>query len=101
MGRLTLIGAQDALILLRASFSAPTVQHLLRCCPSAGVGPVVRGSTCDLSEVPVVFISYHSWLGGLGAWLEFRVRVSIGLGLGSVLGLWSGLGLGFRVMVMV
>jgi len=33
--RLSLVGSQDALILLRASFSAPRVQHLLRCSPSA------------------------------------------------------------------
>lgn len=32
--RLGLICSQDALILLRASFSAPRVQHLLRCSPS-------------------------------------------------------------------
>jgi len=32
--RLNLLGAQEALILLRASFSAPIVQHLLRCSPS-------------------------------------------------------------------
>jgi len=32
--KLALINAQDALILLRASFSAPRVQHLLRCSPS-------------------------------------------------------------------
>ena len=32
--RLASIGAQDALMLLRASFSAPRVQHLLRCSPS-------------------------------------------------------------------
>ena len=38
--RLCLVGAQDALILLRASFSAPRVQHLLRCSPSVDVsGP--------------------------------------------------------------
>jgi len=29
-----MVGSQDALILLRASFSAPRVQHLLRCSPS-------------------------------------------------------------------
>ena len=34
--RLKLIASQDALILLKASFSAPRVQHLLRCSPSAG-----------------------------------------------------------------
>ena len=33
--RLRLIGAQDALILLRSSFSAPKVLYLLRCSPSA------------------------------------------------------------------
>jgi len=32
--RLCLINAQDALILLRSSFSAPKVRHLLRCSPS-------------------------------------------------------------------
>ena len=32
--RLRLIGAQEALILLRASFSTPKVMHLLRCSPS-------------------------------------------------------------------
>ncbi len=32
--RLSMIGSQDALILLQASFSAPRVQHLLRCSPS-------------------------------------------------------------------
>jgi len=32
--RLSTIAAQDALILLRASFGAPKVQHLLRCSPS-------------------------------------------------------------------
>ena len=32
--RLCLVSFQDALSLLRASFSAPKVQHLLRCSPS-------------------------------------------------------------------
>ena len=32
--RLSLLNAQDALLLLRVSFSAPRVQHLLRCSPS-------------------------------------------------------------------
>jgi len=31
--RFCVVGCHDALILLRASFSAPTVQHLLRCSP--------------------------------------------------------------------
>ena len=34
--RLSMLGAQEALVLLRASFSAPRVQHLLRCSPSYG-----------------------------------------------------------------
>jgi hypothetical protein len=34
MERLESIESQGALILLRASFGAPKVQHLLRCCPS-------------------------------------------------------------------
>jgi len=33
--RLSLVGSQDAVMLLRASFRAPRVQHLLRCSPSA------------------------------------------------------------------
>jgi len=33
--RLQAVGSQEALILLRASFSAPKVLHLLRCSPSA------------------------------------------------------------------
>ena len=32
--RLSMVGSQDALILLRASFSAPRVHYLLRCSPS-------------------------------------------------------------------
>jgi len=32
--RLCLVGRQDALILLRASFSAPRIEYLLRCSPS-------------------------------------------------------------------
>ena len=35
--RLASIGAQDALTLLRASFSSPKVLHLLRCSPSADI----------------------------------------------------------------
>ena len=34
MERLSLLNAQDALLVLRVSFSAPRVQHLLRCSPS-------------------------------------------------------------------
>jgi len=34
VGRLSLLNAQDALLLLWVSFSAPRVQHLLRCSPS-------------------------------------------------------------------
>jgi len=45
--RLSAIGAQDALILLRSSFSAPKVLHLLRCCPPAD-HPVL-GRHCNLS----------------------------------------------------
>ena len=33
--RLSANGSQDTLILLRSSFSAPNVLHILRCCPSA------------------------------------------------------------------
>ena len=36
MNRLKHISAQDALILLKSSFSAPRVLHLLRCSPSVG-----------------------------------------------------------------
>ena len=40
--RLKLIAPQDALILLKASFSAPRVQRLLRCSPSVGHASLVR-----------------------------------------------------------
>lgn len=35
--RLKMVGSQDALILLRAAFGAPRVQHLLRCSPSVNL----------------------------------------------------------------
>jgi len=40
--RLAAIRSQDALVFLRASFSAPRVQHLLRCSPSIHVSAVSR-----------------------------------------------------------
>jgi len=87
--RLKCIGSQDAHILLRSSFSAPRVQHLLRCSPS--VDELLR------SAVSLIFnsvLSDDQWLqaslpkkdGGLGirrmslfatpsCWLLLRVLV--------------------------
>ena len=39
--RLSLLSAQDALLLLRVSFSAPMVQHLLRCSPQWTTPPLI------------------------------------------------------------
>jgi len=75
--RLLEICAQDGLTLLRASFSAPRVMHLLRCSPSADLsGPVsfddllrstLAGITnCDLSDLNWLQASLPIRLGGLG-----------------------------------
>ena len=42
VGRLRLVSAQDALLLLRASFSAPRVQYLMRCSPSVDHSALAR-----------------------------------------------------------
>ena len=75
--RLKLIASLDALILLKASFSAPRVQHLLRCSPS--VGHAALGSfdelprtalsyltNCDLSDSEWIQASLPVRDGGLG-----------------------------------
>jgi len=59
--RLTIIQSQDALLLLRLSFSAPRVLHLLRCSSSADHPSLsnsdrimehsVQEINCDLSEI--------------------------------------------------
>jgi len=55
--RLSLLGAQEALVLLRASFSAPRVQHLLRCSPSVGhealvtFDSILRSAVCKNHEL--------------------------------------------------
>ena len=45
--RLATLGPQDALILLRASFSAPKVLHLLRCSPSVSHPSLGRFDSSD------------------------------------------------------
>ena len=75
--RLQLTCAQDALILLRASFSAPRVQHLMRCFSSvdnralADFDKLLRStishlSNCDLTEVQWLQASLPVKMGGLG-----------------------------------
>ena len=77
VNRLCLVGAQDALILLRASFSAPRVQHLLRCSPSVDAcGPQLFDDLLKsaLSRITNNTLSDSQWLqaslpikfGGLG-----------------------------------
>jgi hypothetical protein len=75
--RLSLSGAQEALILLRASFSAPRVQHLMRCSPSVDHSAlsefdnVLRSAICKITNCD---LSDNQWLqaglpirdGGLG-----------------------------------
>ena len=75
--RLKLIDAQDALILLRSLFSAPNVQHLMRCSPSVD-NPVLmefdnqlrtavsRLTNCDLSDEQCLQASLPVKFGGVG-----------------------------------
>jgi len=62
VARLSLLSDQDALLLLRVSFSAPRVQHLLRCSPS--VDHFGLASFVDVGR----FISDH-------ALVRFTIRV--------------------------
>ena len=75
--RLALIGAQDALILLRASFSAAKVLYLMRCSSSAenhGLqvfddflrSAVSKITNSDLSDIQWLQASMPIKLGGLG-----------------------------------
>ena len=75
--RLKSIDAQDALILLRVSFSAPRVQHLLRCSPSADHpalqsfddllrSAVCNITNCDLTDMQWLQASLPIKDGGLG-----------------------------------
>jgi len=75
--RLSLIGAQDALMLLRISFSAPRVQHLLRCSPSVDNPALdvfdshLRSALCrianvDISDMEWTQASLPIRYGGLG-----------------------------------
>lgn len=75
--RLKSLGAQDALILLRASFSAPRVQHLMRCSPS-GDNPALEEfdkllrsavshlTNCNLTDAQWLQASLPIKMGGLG-----------------------------------
>jgi len=57
--KLSLISAQDALMLLRISFSAPRVQHLLRCSPSVDNPSLdvfdshLRSALCRIANVDI------------------------------------------------
>jgi len=65
VGRLSLLNAQDALLLLRVSFSAPRVQHLLRCSPSVdhfGLASFDATPWSALSQISNTNISAIQWL---------------------------------------
>ena len=76
-GRLRLLTAHDALILLRSSFSAPKLLHTLRASPCSGhpmlekFDSLLRSCTCDISNTD---LTDNQWLqaslpvrnGGLG-----------------------------------
>ena len=75
--RLSSIASQDALILLRASFSAPRVLHLLRCSPSVShpslerfdallKQPIQRITNSVLSDLQWIQASLPVRDGGLG-----------------------------------
>ena len=72
-----MVEAQDALILLRCSFSAPRVQHLLRCSPSLNHpslevfdgflrSAVCHITNCDLTDTQWLQASLPIKEGGLG-----------------------------------
>ena len=75
--RLSFLCAQDALILLQSSFSAPRVKHLLRCSPSTN-NPALskfddilkvsiqRITNCDFSDLQWIQASLPGRDGGLG-----------------------------------
>jgi len=75
--RLKLICAQDALMLIRASFSAPRVQHLMRCSLSffnpalANFDKLLRSAishltNCDMTNEQWLQASLPVKMGGLG-----------------------------------
>ena len=77
VGRLSLLNAHDALLLLQVSFSAQRVQHLLRCSPSVdhfGLTSFDATLRSALSQISNMDISDIQWLqaslpirqGGLG-----------------------------------
>ena len=76
VGRLSLLSAHDALILLKASFSAPKMMHTMRCSPCANhpalteYDNLVRKGICaitnlDLSDLQWLQASLHVKEGGL------------------------------------
>jgi len=75
--RLSLLGAQEALVLLLASFSAQRVQHLLRCSPSVGheaqdtFDSIFRSAVCKITKCS---LPDSKWIQS-----ELPIRVS-GLG---------------------
>ena len=77
VARLSSIASQDALILLRASFSAPKVLHMLRCSPSVShpslekfdallEQAIQRTTNSDLSDLRWIQASLPVRDGGLG-----------------------------------
>ena len=75
--RLSAISSQDALILLRASFSSPRVLHLLRCSPSVDHtslhtfdnllrSALCRIANCDITDTQWLPASLPIKEGGLG-----------------------------------
>ena len=84
--RLKLICAQDALILLRVSFSAPSVQHLMRCSPSVDNPALVdfdkllrcavsHLTNCDLTDEQWSQASLPIKMGGLGVRQVFSLAL--------------------------
>ena len=79
--RLSAIGSQDALILLRSSFSAPKVLHLPRCCPSADHPSLSKFDGLLSHSVQQITNSNLSEIQWIQASLPVRDR---GLGIRSV-----------------
>jgi hypothetical protein len=76
ISRLDLVGAQDALILLRGSFGAPKVQHLLRCSPPfESEGPsafnkLLRFAVCQISNSSLTINGFkHQYQSEMAVWV--------------------------------
>ena len=75
--RLASLNAQDALLLLRISFSASRVQHLLRCSPSVDTPGFETFGSLLRSALNVLPILIFRILCGCGYRVVFQLRMGV------------------------